>query len=119
MKSLQDLKLQIENLRSQGLTADEILIQLSLPYDIINTVSTTNQELLRQRAEAGVSDEEVRNEAEIIALLRQYGLEDNLPADKKEQYRSLQQAFKAESEKNPVDHTLLESLISQANSLIS
>ena len=78
MESLQNLKSQIEELRHKGLTADEIVKTLSLHYDIINTVSSTNQELLRSRAEQGASEDQVKSEAGLISLLRQYFLEDNL-----------------------------------------
>ena len=48
--NIEELKTKIHTLHNNGCTADDIIHQLSLPYDIENTVSTVNQEFLKSYA---------------------------------------------------------------------
>ena len=116
--NIEEIKTKIEDLHTQGLTADDIIHQLSLPFDIDNTVSAVNQRFLLSRAEEGATEEELTSIAELIALLRSYKqdevLSSQLSEDDYNHYQTLRDKYRAESSKPAPDYNLLSTLTSEA-----
>lgn len=112
--NIEEIKTKIEDLHTQGLTADDIIHQLSLPFDIVNTVSSVNQEILKSCAEEGCSEEELTSIAALIAKLREWKADEKLKSTLSESdynhYLELKNQYRAESSKPAPDHNLLSTL---------